>query len=323
MALPVTVSFEARLSGAGLWPIRAARPTCLQLNLGYRCNLRCVHCHLDAGPHRSEAMSDEVLRAAVALAARAGIRAFDLTGGAPELHPGFRRLVLTLRARGDDVIDRCNLAILSEPGQEDLADFLAAHGVRVHASLPHPGREMTDRVRGRGTHARLIDGLRRLNAVGYGRPGGPLELTLVYNPPGALLPASQSSLEADFRAELQRQHGVVFTRLVALTNLPTGRFLAFLERSGNAAAYLARLEAQFNPATLAGVMCRSLLSVGWDGTLYDCDFNQALGIAIGNGVPLRVQDVDIETLVGRPIRCRDHCYGCTAGQGSSCGGAVA
>ena len=319
----VGLAFETRLTRAGAWPLTAERPNLLQLNLGYRCNLHCQHCHLEAGPDRTEEMSPAVLEAALAFAAQAGIAQFDLTGGAPELHPRFRWLVQQIRTRQGDVTDRCNLAILGEPGQEDLVEFFAGQHVRVAASLPHYNREMTDRVRGAGAFDRLIAGLKKLNAAGYGRPGSGLELTLVHSPAGALLPAQQVSLEQEFRAQLERQHGIVFTQLIVITNIPVGRFLKFLERTGNLQPYMARLEQQFNLATLPNLMCRTLLSIGWDGTVYDCDFNQALALPIANGAPLRIHEARLEKLIGRAIRCRNHCYGCTAGQGSSCGGAVA
>lgn len=279
----VRTSFETRVRQYGAWPLAAQSPRVLQMNLGYRCNQRCCHCHLDAGPDRNEEMSDEVLRASLTFAAHAGINEFDLTGGAPELHSRFRWLVGAIRQQGGAVIDRCNLTVLSEAGQQDLAEFLAAHQVRVMASLPHYSQEMTDRVRGRDVYARSIAGLRALNAVGYGLPGSALELTLVYNPASAVLPPTQQELEADFRGQLAGRHGIAFTRLIAITNVPLGRFLRFLVASGNLRRYMARLEGQFNPSTLPNLMCRSLISVGWNGALYDCDFNGSLGLAIENG----------------------------------------
>jgi radical SAM/Cys-rich protein len=319
----VGLAFVDRVKQAGAWPIRAGHPTTLQMNLGYRCNQRCAHCHLEAGPERTEQMSREVMQAALDFAARAGITDFDLTGGAPELNPHFRWLVTTLVSRGASVTDRCNLTILAEPGQQDLADFLAVQGVQVVCSLPHYRAEMTRRVRGDQVFERSISGLQKLNAAGYGHSGSRLELVLVHSPAGAILPGRQSSLEQEFRSQLHDQHGIVFTRLIVLTNNPTGRFLSFLERSGNLERYLARLEQQFNPATVANLMCRHLISVAWNGSLYDCDFNQALGMEIRSGSPARIESAAVEALVGREVRCGNHCYACTAGQGSSCGGAVA
>lgn len=319
----VDIPFEERLAEIGLWPIEASEPTILQMNLGYRCNQRCAHCHIEAGPHRTEVMSDEVIDACLNFADTVGITQFDLTGGAPELHPRFRELVPAIRDREAGVIDRCNLTILSEPGQEDLAEFLAKNTVSIVASLPHYNREATERMRGKGVFDRSLAGLKTLNALGYGQPGSDLELTLVYNPAGAILPGSQASLEADFRSKLREDFGIEFTNLIALINMPLGRFLGFLSKSGNLPRYMRRLEQSFNPATVESLMCRFTLSVGHDGVLYDCDFNQCIGIEIRNGRPTSIQDVSLDELVGRAVRCRSHCYGCTAGQGSSCGGAVA
>ncbi len=318
----VDVPFEDRVGREAAWPITALATTVLQMNLGYRCNQHCAHCHLDSGPDREEQMSQEVMEAALEFADRSGITEFDLTGGAPELNPRFRWLVKTLRARDHGVIDRCNLTILSERGQEDLPRFFADHRVRVVASLPHYAAQTTDRVRGRSVFDRSIEGLRALNEAGYGRPGGELQLDLVHSPAGAFLPGCQVSLESDFRERLRDNHGVSFTGLIAMTNMPAGRFLKFLIRSGNLSRYMHRLEQNFNPATLELLMCRTTLSVAWDGILYDCDFNQSLGLPIRNGSALNVGKVRPDKLLGRAIRCRSHCYGCTAGAGSSCGGAV-
>ncbi len=319
----VRIPFETRLQQLGAWPLRAAAPTILQMNLGYRCNQQCLHCHINAGPTRSEVMSPEVMEAALRFAGQIGIRKFDVTGGAPELHPHFRWLITAITQRGYSVTDRCNLTVLTEPGQEDLIDFLAAHRVSIMASFSHYTPAMTDRLRGDRVFIRSITALRQLNAAGYGLHERAGELVLVYNPIGAILPASQADLEAEFRTRLAEHYGIVFTRLIALANLPTGRFLTFLQTSGNLERYMARLERQFNAATLPNLMCRSLLSVGWDGTLYDCDFNQASGLAIGNGARANLRDTSLEALQGRSIHCQTHCYGCTAGQGSSCSGAVA
>jgi radical SAM/Cys-rich protein len=319
----VGVSFEERLRAAGLWPITALRPAVMQMNLGYRCNQCCAHCHIEAGPDRVEEMPWGIMQAALAFASAGGISEFDLTGGAPELNPRFKRLVRCIVQQGGTVTDRCNLSVLGEPGQEDLAGFLATHGVRVMASLPHYSREVTDRVRGAGAFERAVAGLRALNAAGYGQPDTTLELVLVTNPAGAFVTASQASLEADFRTHLSDGFGITFTRLITLTNMPIGRFLRFLVKSGNLAGYMRRLEAGFNPATAPSVMCRSTLSLGWDGRLYDCDFNQVLGLGIDTGDSVTIETVTADDITGRAVRCADHCYGCTAGAGSSCGGAVA
>lgn len=319
----IAESFEARCAALDAWPILAGQPRVMQMNLGYVCNQRCRHCHLEAGPERTEQMLPEVMEQCLEFAARAEIIDFDLTGGAPELHPRFRWLVAAIREQGGEVTDRCNLTILSEPGQEDLAEFLAANEVRIMASLPHYSPEMTERIRGREVFDRSIAGLRVLNALGYGQPGGTLELTLVHSPAGAVLPGSQAGLEAEFRTQLRERHGIEFTRLVSMTNIPSGRFLRFLADSGNLGRYMRRLAQQFNPCTLEHLMCRDTLSIGWDGTIYDCDFNQSLGIPVRNGHAMTIDETTADELDGRVIRCENHCYGCTAGQGSSCGGAVA
>lgn len=316
----VSMPFEARLRQCGQWPVTAVRPTVLQMNLGYRCNQQCRHCHHNSGPMRTETMPDEVMEACIAFALEAGISEFDLTGGAPELHPRFGGLVTRLRGMGAEVTDRCNLTVLTEPGNEELGSLLAAHGVHVVASLPCYTEENTDLVRGQGVFAKTIAGLKMLNAAGYGESGTGLRLTLAYSPSGASLPGRQESLEVDYRKRLAEDYGFGFTRLITMANMPIGRFLRLLESDGNLGTYMRELERSLNPATLPGLMCRTTLSVGWDGTLYDCDFNQALGIAIGNGRAYRVGNVLVDELVGRGIRCGNHCYGCTAGNGSSCGG---
>jgi radical SAM/Cys-rich protein len=246
----------------------------------------------------------------------------DLTGGAPELHPGFRALVREARSLGVRVIDRCNLTILSEPGQEDLADFLAAQGVAVVASLPCYLEDNVDRQRGSGVFAASLAGLRRLNALGYGRPGSPLELHLVYNPQGPSLPPPQAALEADYRRVLAERHGITFTSLFALANMPIQRFATVLERSGELEGYRTRLRAAHRDANLAAVMCRSLISVDWQGRLHDCDFNQMLGLGLAHGTCPLLRDLLTWDPGGAPIRTAEHCFACTAGAGSSCGGAL-
>ncbi len=298
--------------------------TTLQLNLGYRCNQSCVHCHVNAGPARTEMMAPALLELVPQVLAARRIGTLDLTGGAPELHPGFRALVATARAQGVRVIDRCNLTVLFEPGQDGLDRFLAAHGVEVVASLPCYAAENVDRQRGKGVFAKSIAALRRLNALGYGRPGSGLVLNLVYNPQGPTLPPDQAQLQAAYRRELAAQFGIVFNALFALANMPIQRFGSTLISKGQFGAYLRLLKENFAAANLAGVMCRSLISVDWQGWLYDCDFNQQLGLAAADsaGRPLHLRDLLRLDPAGRPIRVADHCYGCTAGQGSSCGGAL-
>ncbi len=306
----------------GTFPaLRRERLRTLQVNLGYRCNQQCQHCHVNAGPNRHEAMSEENLARVRQVLAGGGIETLDLTGGAPELHPGFRELVRFARGQGVQVIDRCNLTILSEPGQEDLAAFLAAHQVEVVASLPCYLEENVDAQRGRGVFRRSIEGLRRLNALGYGAGEG-LVLSLVYNPVGPVLPPPQQALEADYRERLAA-YGVRFDHLLTIANMPIQRFGSLLASKGQFDDYLALLRSAHREENLAAVMCRSLVSVDWQGRLYDCDFNQMLGLPLcDGGRPLHLSDLEPGRLEGLAIAVADHCYGCTAGQGSSCGGAL-
>ncbi|MBE0626328.1 MAG: arsenosugar biosynthesis radical SAM protein ArsS [Burkholderiales bacterium] len=297
----------------------------LQVNLGYRCNQSCVHCHVNAGPNRKEEMTDETVDAVIDfLAASPEITTLDLTGGAPELNSNFRRLVIAARARGLRVIDRCNLTILEEPGFEDLAAFLAAHRVEIVASLPCYLEENVERQRGKGTFASSLKGLRRLNALGYGRADGKLVLNLVYNPQGASLPPAQAPLEAAYKQHLAEHYGIVFDHLFTLANMPIQRFGSMLISKGEFNAYMTTLRAAHRDENLDAVMCRSLISVDWRGYIYDCDFNQQLGLALTDGDRTRVHitGATAALLEGLPIRVADHCYGCTAGQGSSCGGAL-
>jgi radical SAM/Cys-rich protein len=296
----------------------------LQLNLGYRCNQSCLHCHVNAGPKRTEEMSAETVAAVLDfVAASPSVSCLDLTGGAPELNPHFRSLVVAARARGLRVIDRCNLTILEEPGQEDLADFLAAHRVEIVASLPCYLEENVDRQRGAGVFGTSLRALRRLNRLGYGRAEGNLSLNLVYNPQGPSLPPPQAKLEADYKRHLADNYGVVFNQLFSLANMPIQRFGSMLISKGQFNAYLQTLRGAHQEGNLEGVMCRSLLSVDWQGWLYDCDFNQQLGLAIANGDRrLHISEATAAVLDQRAIRVAEHCYGCTAGQGSSCGGAL-
>ena len=297
----------------------------LQLNLGHRCNQSCVHCHVNAGPNRKEEMTRETVDAVIDfLAASPEIRTIDLTGGAPELNRNFRRLVISARARGLRVIDRCNLTILEEPGFDDLAAFLAAHRVEVVASLPCYQEENVDRQRGKGTFEGSIKGLRRLNALGYGGAASDLILNLVYNPQGASLPPAQAALEADYKRYLGERYGIVFNHLFTMANMPIQRFGSTLISKGQFNAYMTTLRAAHRNENLDQVMCRSLISVDWQGYLYDCDFNQQLGLALAqqSHARLHITEASVALLEGLPIRVADHCYGCTAGQGSSCGGAL-
>jgi len=299
--------------------------TALQVNLGYRCNQSCVHCHVNAGPKRTEMMDFATLKLIPDVLTARKIDTLDLTGGAPELHAHFRWLVRAARERDVHVIDRCNLTILSEPGHEDLAEFLTAQQVEVVASLPCYEAGNVDSQRGKGVFARSIEGLQRLNALGYGHAGSGLTLSLVYNPQGATLPPEQSALQAAYQRELMSHYGIVFDRLFTIANMPIQRFGSTLISHGEFESYMALLKASHREANLPHVMCRSLISVDWQGWLYDCDFNQMLGMPthIGGksrGHLLDLLDIDPHDTA---IRIADHCYGCTAGHGSSCGGALA
>jgi radical SAM/Cys-rich protein len=297
---------------------------CLQVNLGYRCNQSCSHCHVNAGPTRTESMEADTAALIPAVLQARGITTLDLTGGAPELHPLFRSLVAEVRPLGVSVVDRCNLTILSEPGQEDLADFLAVQEVVVVASLPCYSAGNVDRQRGDGVFERSIAGLRQLNALGYGDPDSGLELNLVYNPQGAALPPPQPQLEADYKRVLAADFGIRFNRLFALANMPIQRFASGLERAGQLESYRELLRRNHNDSNVEAVMCRSLISVDWQGYLYDCDFNQMLAIPAGGRRNPRphLRDLLSQDPSGLPIAVDDHCYGCTAGSGSSCSGAL-
>jgi radical SAM/Cys-rich protein len=303
--------------------ISRARLDTLQVNLGYRCNQTCLHCHVNAGPNRTEMMDADTLALIPQVLAARGIRTLDITGGAPELHDGFKALVRTARAQGVRVIDRCNLTILFEPGQEGLAAFLAEQRVEVIASLPCYSADNVDKQRGDGVFDKSIAALQQLNALGYGVDGSGLELNLVYNPQGPSLPPNQLALEADYKRELFAHYGVKFNQLLALTNMPIQRFGSTLVSKGTFDTYMDLLKASFHADNLAGVMCRSLVSVDWQGWLSDCDFNQQLGLPLGtSGVRRHLRDLLKTDLTAQPIRVAGHCFGCTAGQGSSCGGAL-
>jgi radical SAM/Cys-rich protein len=315
--------FPEKMRSAGLDPLCATGITVFQINVGKLCNQTCHHCHVDAGPDRREIMTRETVERCLAVLAQTDIPTVDITGGAPELNPSFRWLVREATQLGRHVIDRCNLTVILLAGQADLAEFLARHRVEVTASLPYYRAAQTDAQRGEGVFEKSIAALQRLNDLGYGREGTGLTLNLVYNPVGAYLPPKQAAIEAQFKRELQRHHGVVFNHLYTITNMPISRFLDFLLASGNYEGYMARLANAFNPSAAAGVMCRTTISVGWDGTLYDCDFNQMLDLPIGYGQPRHIRDFDPRQLQNRRIVTCNHCYGCTAGAGSSCGGSIA
>ncbi|HXG17543.1 MAG TPA: arsenosugar biosynthesis radical SAM (seleno)protein ArsS [Methylomirabilota bacterium] len=317
--------FAARLRREGVSLTRSGIGA-VQLNVGKRCNQACLHCHVDAGPKRTEIMDRRTAELALEFIRAAGVWTVDITGGAPELNPSFRFLVEQARCDGRQVLDRCNLTVLLEPGQEDLPPFLAAMGVEVIASLPCYLLENVERQRGRGVYDKSIEALRRLNAEGYGQERSGLVLNLVYNPIGAHLPP-QDNLEADYKREPGTRFGIRFNHLYTLTNMPIARFAHTLQREGQFDAYLELLATAFNPATLNNLMCRNLVSISWDGFFYDCDFNQMLDLRLGNGKPLRLGEQSgaelVRQVVRREILTDSHCYGCTAGTGSSCGGALA
>ncbi len=316
--------FDRLLQQSAQYPLAATDVTTLQVNVGKRCNQACGHCHVEAGPSRTEEMTRETAALVIeALRRHPGITTLDITGGAPELNPSFEFLVVEARRLGRHVLDRCNLTILFVPGQERLAQFLADQGVEVVASLPYYLADRTDAQRGQGVFEQSITALRLLNSLGYGQPDTGLTLNLVYNPTGAFLPPAQAAIEAEYKRELEKRHGIVFNHLFTITNMPIARFRHFLERSGNYDKYLSRLVAAFNPDAAPNVMCRSLVSVGYDGLLYDCDFNQMLDLPVSASVPRHIGDFDAFLLARRPIVTGNHCLGCTAGAGSSCGGAVA
>jgi len=304
--------------------ISRRRVETLQVNLGYKCNQACLHCHVNAGPTRTEMMDEETIRTVVRFLETSDVNTLDLTGGAPELNPHFRDLVAQAHRLGVRVMDRCNLTILEEPGQEDLAAFLAANQVEVVASLPCYLEENVDGQRGDGVFGKSIRALRELNRLGYGAPGSGLTLNLVYNPQGASLPPPQRELEQQYKKHLRHEYGVCFNQLFTLTNMPIQRFGSTLISKGQFNDYMRTLRESYREENLDSVMCRSLISVDWQGFVYDCDFNQMLGLALvdGNNRKPRLEDLIGRDLDGNPVVVRDHCFGCTAGQGSSCGGAL-
>lgn len=302
-------------------PLRRNRLEILQVNLGYRCNLSCTHCHVNAGPKRTEMMDEDTIAQVLALLERQNLHTLDLTGGAPELHPHFKRLVSTARAQGVTVIDRCNLVVLLEEGYTDMAAFLADQQVQIVASLPCYLEDNVDKQRGKGTFNASISALRQLNALGYGQTDSGLVLNLVFNPQGASLPPPQQALEQAYKQHLAAHYGIVFNRLFALANLPIQRFGSVLLSHGQFDSYMALLKDHYNPKALAQVMCKNTLSIDWQGFVYDCDFNQMLKLPLGTAQqPVHISAV--ADLLDQPIHTLRHCYGCTAGQGSSCGGAI-
>jgi len=322
-ALPAEQHFEASLQQRQLSTPRRSALRVLQLNLGKLCNMRCIHCHVDAGPHQGHTlMPDAVVEQCIAAMARLQPAVVDLTGGAPELHPRFKELVLAARAQGCHVIDRCNLTVLLLPALRDLAAFLAEQQVEIVASLPQPEAESTDAQRGDGTWEASIEALRRLNQLGYGQGDARRQLTLMSNPAGTRLQQLTPCDTLQWQRRLQELAGVQFDQLIGLNNMPIARFLEQLQRDGHVNCYLKLLEGAFNPEALNGLMCRDTLSVAADGQLFDCDFNQMLELPLG-GSPTTIEAITREQLEERAIRWGNHCFGCTAGQGSSCAGATA
>ncbi len=317
------LSFNRALEKHSLGPLARMRARTLQVNVGKFCNMACHHCHVDAGPKRTEQMSRAVSDRVIELLAHdPEIDVVDLTGGAPELNPSFRHLVNAARGLGRRVIDRCNLTVVLEPGQEDLPEFLAAHDVEVVASLPCYQAKNIEKQRGRGVFDKSIQALQRLNQLGYGKPGSRLKLSLVYNPVGATLPPEQAQLEAQYRDELSGRFGIDFHNLLTITNMPINRFAHALERFGGLEAYMSVLVNHFNRSTVSDLMCRTLVSVSWDGRLFDCDFNQMVELPLGGGTRTVWEIDSLDELTGAPVATAAHCYGCTAGAGSSCSGAL-
>jgi len=311
------MEFQEALRRSSGYPLKALGITTLQVNLGYRCNLSCKHCHVEAGPSREESMSPATAESILSVLTKTNISVLDITGGSPELNPSFRSLVVGARESGCQVMVRTNLTVFFEPDMGDLPDFYRDHRVEIIASLPYFREENVDRVRGNGVFRKSIEALRRLNRLGYGTAGADLRLNLIYNPQGIYLPPPQSALERDYKKELGERFGIFFNRLFTLTNMPVGRFRDFLARTHNLPRYMEMLKGSFNPDTLGSLMCRHLVSVGWDGTLYDCDFNQVMGLPLLSKYPRTVDDFDPEVLSRREIFSGEHCYGCTAGQGST------
>ncbi len=315
--------FSQKLKAINLFPLKPTRIQTFQVNLGKMCNQACKHCHVDAGPDRKEIMTKETMQQCIDILAHYDIGTIDMTGGAPEMNPNFRWFVEEASELGKHIIDRCNLTIiLANKKYHDLPEFFAKHKVEVVSSLPHYTSTRTDRQRGSGVFDRSIKALQMLNSVGYGKEGTDLQLNLVYNPTGAILPSSQKTLESDYKKELKNRFGIEFNSLFTITNMPISRFLDYLLVSDNYDEYMQKLVDAFNPSAAEGVMCRNTLSIGWDGTIYDCDFNQMLDMKV-NSTSTHISEFNLESLENRNIAVDQHCYGCTAGLGSSCGGQTA
>lgn len=324
VSLELLPKFSEKLQESGLFPLKPTEIEIFQVNVGYMCNQTCKHCHVDAGPDRKEIMTRETMQYCLeAIAKSDTVKTVDLTGGAPEMNPDFRWFIEQIKALGKHVMVRCNLTILTvNKKYRELPAFFAKHKIEVVSSLPYYLQSNTDRQRGDGVFQKSIEALKMLNDVGYGKEGTGLKLNLVYNPTGAFLPADQNSLKRDFKKALKERHDIVFNDLYAITNLPISRFLDFLLISDNLENYMEKLVNAYNPSAAMGVMCRNTISIGWDGQLYDCDFNQMLQISLNIPDSVHVRDIDWNILHNRDIRVDQHCYGCTAGAGSSCGGAT-
>ncbi|MDO8992132.1 arsenosugar biosynthesis radical SAM (seleno)protein ArsS [Daejeonella sp.] len=319
----IHLTFSEKLAFSGIYPLKASGIDIMQLNLGKMCNQTCKHCHVDAGPDRKEMMSRITMQLCLDALKNSNIDVVDLTGGAPELNPDFRWLVEQIKKLGKHVMVRCNLTIiLANKRFHDLPEFFKHHQVEVVSSLPGFTQDRTDRQRGNGVFEDSIKALQMLNHVGYGQEGSGLVLNLVYNPAGAFLPPSQVALEKEYKMELASRYDIVFNQLFAITNMPISRYLDYLLSSGNYSRYMDKLISAFNPASVQNLMCRNTLSVGWDGSLYDCDFNQMLDLKVSASDSQHISDFDFEILNNRNIVVKQHCFGCTAGEGSSCGGSL-
>lgn len=309
--------FTEKVSSVNSEPIQAWELSVLQVNLGYRCNMACKHCHVSGGPMRTELMNPETAEQVLRVLSESAIETLDITGGAPEMNPVFRALVIGARKAGRRVIARTNLTIFFEEGMDDLSEFYRGQGVELIASLPYYLEDGVDRVRGSGTFKMSIEALKRLNGLGYGKESSDLQISLVYNPQAMFLAPSQCMLEAEYKRALRDQFGVSFNHLYTVTNMPIGRFRDFLVTTGTLDMYMKKLTDAFNPMALDGIMCRHMVSIGWDGKLYDCDFNQILGLSPSLDAPQHINNFDYRALARRKISMGDHCYGCTAGQGST------
>jgi len=313
----MSLKFKDKLQSVKVGPLNALDMRILQVNLGYLCNMACKHCHVSGGPARTETMDEKIVDQVLKVFLHNPFETLDITGGAPELHPQFRKLVLEARKAGRSVMARTNLTIFFEEGMEGLAEFYGDNKVDLIASLPYYLEDSVDRVRGGGTFKRSIEAMKKLNELGYGRDSAGLSLSLVYNPQGMFPAPAQDVLEAEYKKELKEQYGISFTRLYTFTNIPIGRFRDFLVKTNNLDRYMGKLADAFNHMTLDGIMCRHLVNVRWDGRLFDCDFNQVLDLPVDSAMPSHINEFDFTRLATRAITVDDHCFGCTAGQGSS------